>query len=256
LEEGLPVQQGEVMITEPFRRNSGALLEPCVRKSGLGCYQQGVKMQKYPGIFAPVWTADYTTDSYVMPALQEPVIPYDYVTAFAKLKALWEAGVQHVPEPLSRRERHHREQVEPLATNELAEALSYWWSAVRSLDGLTVHAVHGDPTLENIMSYNAHAVWIDPSTRTTPLEAEFDAAKILQSVFGYDRLNNDEAHDGHRQAIKFVQDLNIDWSLTGYYLVTHLVRLYKVQPQARAWAVDLALHLEERMEELRCKSLF
>jgi len=206
-------------------------------------------MSLHPNVFVHVDGLDYVHDSYYMPALQDPVVPYDYGKAFDKLRLLWQVGSTVVFPPS--RLRHHEEQVVPLVVPEMEIMLYNTWLRAKDVVGQPVVAVHGDPTLENIMALNGHAVWIDPSTRTMPLDVEFDAAKILQSYFGYETLG--PSLPPSHVARHFLVNLRLNLPLTAYYLMTHLVRLYKVQPQARAWALDLATNLDARVTEALCK---
>jgi hypothetical protein len=232
-----------MIIDEVLHRNSGATLEPCIYKHGVGCLEQGRKMALYPAVFAPVLVL--TTDGYVMPWLQQPTTEADLQKALRRLATLWLAPGK---ESQTDRAHHHATQVEPYTANatQLLKALDYWVLRAQGTHGKTVLSVHGDPTLEN---YMAGGVWLDPSVRPLPLEAELDGGKLLQSYFGYERQAWPE---WRRKCIRdFLKDQGLDLDLCAYYLVTHIVRLYRVQPQARTWSLDLLANLEERMGELR-----
>lgn len=224
----------------PVKRNSGAVLQPAMMKYGRDVHLQAVKMRQHTDVFAPV--LDYGHDQYIMPMLneREPGDQPTLLAALAKLERLWSAGFSD--QPTQPRVFHHAVQVEPLATKELLPMLLHWASKAKE-PGIEVTVVHGDATTENIMMYEGEAVWIDPSTRPMPAEAEFDGGKLLQSYFGYGGAKPEPAIVG------FLRGLGCNRNLLGYYLMTHLVRLYKVQPWARGWAIDLAINLEERMEE-------
>jgi hypothetical protein len=227
------------------KRNSGAVLSTVVYKTGPKMYEQGLKMQARPDVFAPVLLLGET--GYVMPALVETT---NVAEALGRLRQLWAVHDPQAPLDGETRERHDLYQVAPLAAPSLAPALAVWRTKARYSIGRMVAKVHGDATLENIMATpEGRVVWIDPSTRPMPLEAEFDVAKLLQSYFGY----GEGAASGARSVIKqFVRDEGFNHALMGYYLMTHLVRLHVVQPQARRWAERLACTLEYDMEEL-CK---
>lgn len=232
-------------------RNSGATLEPAMIKRGDNCEAQGMKMLQYPTIFAPVfgWAPRMPNAArgYIMPLMGERAVG-DAATlqqAFTKLSALWYAGMS--PDNQLSRDEHHTRAIVPLASDGLMRPLVDWYYRARPYDGTKANAVHGDATLENIMVFNGTAVWVDPSTRPMPLEIEFDVAKILQTQFGYNECRAEPA------VTDFVRSLNLRKEVLGYYLMTHLVRLYKVQPQARAWALDVAATLDRRLEEELCK---
>lgn len=233
-------------MNQVIKRNSGATLHPAMIKQGPNMHEQGAKMAAYPDVFAPVFMT--VPGGYVMPMLDERSPGDDHIlsAALKKLTHLW-----YVCRPcnLSSQPRwqHHALQVAPLVPDTLSEPMLHWARVARELRGTIVNVVHGDPTFENIMAYDGQPVWIDPSTRPMPLEAEFDAAKLMQSYFGYGGAQPEE------RVIMFIRDQNLRVPLIGYYLMTHLVRLYKVQPQARAWAVNIAKTLETRMEVLQCK---
>lgn len=228
-----------------LKRNSGATLEPAMVKYGANAEAQGTKMAAYPQVFAPVISG--LVNGYVMPMLGERPVGDRLVLqqAFSKLQALWLAGSAGNL-GLSRC-AHHTTAIVPLATDALQRPLVDWYYRARPYDGTAVNVVHGDATLENIMVYDGAACWIDPSTRPMPLEVEFDVAKLLQTQFGYNGCAPETA------VTEFVRSLNLRKEILGYYLMTHLVRLYKVQPQARLWAEQVARELDRRLEEVLCK---
>ena len=223
-------------------RNSGATLEPAMVKYGTNAEAQGAKMLAYPQVFAPVMGG--LVNGYVMPMLGERAVGDSLVLrqAFSKLQALWLAGARYSA-GLSRC-AHHTTAIVPLATDALQRSLVDWYYRARPYDGTTANVVHGDATLENIMVYNGAACWIDPSTRPMPLEVEFDVAKLLQTQLGYNGCEPETAVN------EFVRSLNLRKEILGYYLMTHLVRLYKVQLQARVWAVEVATTLDRRLDEV------
>jgi hypothetical protein len=247
-------QENVVVIDNKVKRNSGATLEPWIRKSGPGVVRQAVKMRHFPEIFVEVefGDSDENACSYFMPMLG-PATMEDTANALVRLSVLWK-----VPHWVGGAERDraydYEEQLELATEPALREVLKQTWKGgARWITGnRMVKNVHGDPTLENIM---AGGLWIDPSTRPLPLEAELDGGKLLQSFFGYDSIACTTSCDVvEREMIKaFLQVERLNLELCAYYLVTHLVRLYKVQPHAREWALNLAMNLEERMEEVKCK---
>jgi hypothetical protein len=229
----------------PLKRNSGATLEPAMVKYGTNAEAQGAKMSAYPQVFAPVIGG--LVNGYVMPMLGERSVGDHLVLrqAFSKLQALWLAG--SVGDLGLSRCAHHTTAIVPLAADALQRPLVEWYYRARPYDGTAANVVHGDATLENIMVYNGAACWIDPSTRPMPLEVEFDVAKMLQTQFGYNGCASEPA------VTEFVRSLNLRKEILGYYLMTHLVRLYKVQPQARLWAEQVARELDRRLEDVLCK---
>jgi hypothetical protein len=222
------------------------MLEPAMVKYGANAEAQGAKMLAHPQVFTPV-TAQLP-DGYVMPMLGERAIGDAVVLgqAFSKLQALWLAGAKGST-GLSR-DAHHTTAIVPLVTDALYRPLVDWYYRARPYAGTVANVVHGDATLENVMVYNGVACWIDPSTRPMPLEVEFDVAKVLQTQFGYNGCAPETA------VTEFVQSLCLRKEILGYYLMTHLVRLYKVQPQARTWAVEVSTTLDRRLEEVLCRS--
>jgi hypothetical protein len=232
-----------MIIDHKIVRNSGSTLEPCIYKSGPGTVAQGRKMLAYPHVFAPV--LGITDHGYCMPRLNEPS-SVSLSAALDRLVVLWNST--DIGLLVATRAQHHETQVAPLATEPLLRrALEQWHARVQTVHGTAVNVVHGDPTLENYM-YNG--VWLDPSTRPLPLEAELDGGKLLQSYFGYGHCGTTEELQAIR---KFIHTCGLNLDLCAYYLVTHLVRLYRVQPQAQFWAVTVAETLEERMEDFKCK---
>lgn len=238
-----------MIIDRKIVRNSGATLEPCVYKHGHGVREQGLKMGYYPKIFAPI--LQLTDDGYVMPQLYPPS-EVCLSEALRRLAMLWTT-----PEPdvtatdTTDRARHHAIQVSPLAcTDTIAEILERWRVRTANTVGTRVTVVHGDPTLEN---YMLNGVWLDPSIRPLPLEAELDGGKLLQSYFGYATSLGLIGWSEQRRIRNFIHDQKLNLDLCAYYLVTHIVRLYRVQPHARGWALDVLTTLEARMEELPCK---
>lgn len=233
-----------MVINHRIERNSGATLEPCIYKYGPGVYEQGVKMQAYGGVFPEV---KLLPDGYIMQVLKEPG-KRDLVAALEGLMLLWESD-RIVSGQLTHRASHHLQQVKPYADQHsvLYSSLAYWYHRVEWRVGRKVNVVHGDPTLENYMD---GGVWLDPSIRPMPLEAELDGGKLLQSYFGY------RCKPGlyEKETIKtFLREQDLDLDLCAYYLVTHVVRLFRVQKDMREWAIDLLTNLEERVKELECK---
>jgi hypothetical protein len=203
-------------------------------------------MDVFPEVFAPIEAR--LIDGYVMPMMGERSIgdAAQLQQALTKLKLLWHGcGKRERLSPYTIDE-HHTLDVVPLARDGLIKPLMDWYYAMRNGSNVShvVDEVHGDATLENIMVYEGRAVWIDPSTRRMPAYAEFDCAKLLQTHFGYGAYQPELGVD------EFVKQEAKNKVLTGYFLMTHLVRLYKVQPQARAWALDVANTLGPRLEEV------
>lgn len=239
-----------MIINHKIVRNSGATLEPCIYKRGHGVLEQGLKMAHYPAVFAPILTT--LNDGYIMPTMTEASV-VDLPLALERLAVLWDTPASETLTALGTtdRLRHHNVQVEPFAADvpELKEALATWWQRSQLIAGKRVTVVHGDPTLEN---YVCDGWWLDPSIRPLPLEAELDGGKLLQSYFGYGGYTNMST----RRVIRsYIHVWGLDIDLCMYYMVTHVVRLYQVQPQAREWALDLLRNLEHDalIQELRCR---
>lgn len=236
-----------MIIHHKIQRNSGAALEPCIYKSGHGVPTQGAKMRAYPDVFVPV--LGITTGGYVMPVMGEPSPVLDLPLALARLAALWDLPVAHVYDYEGRR-RHHVVQVEPFTRTEgfppiIRSALTTWYERIGSTQSKGAQVVHGDPTLEN---YVRDGYWLDPSTRPLPQEAELDGGKLLQSYFHYGR----PCLESERYMIrKFLVEQKLNLDLCIYYMLTHIIRLYGVQPQARVWAIDVVSGLRNLAEELR-----
>ncbi len=154
------------------------------------------------------------------------------------------------PVELTTRVLHHQHQIMPFVTEPImTEVLAAWWNRTAHVQGRSTYVVHGDPTLEN---YMLDGVWLDPSIRSMPLECELDGGKLLQSYFGYHGPLFGKEQD--RELIrKFLHEQKLDVDLCIYYMVTHVIRLYRIQEHARPWAIDLLTNLDERVKELRCK---
>lgn len=235
-------------MNQVLHRNSGATLTPCVMKTGANAIEQGVKMSMHPTIFAPV--LHHARDGYLMPMLREVNTSDQIGVALRLLTQFWYRGATGARTTI--REQHHYKQVQPLAGESMRYALATWFGRLAGDADFctTVTNVHGDPTAENIMLHDSRVVWIDPSTRPMPHEAEFDVAKVLQSYYGYTSCSP----SAQGVIIDWLRTLpsGLNYTLVFYYLLTHLVRLHAVQPQARAWAVQLALRLDKCKEELLC----
>lgn len=237
-----------MIIDRVITRNSGATLEPCIYKHGHGVREQGMKMGYYPRIFAPV---HLTEDGYFMPKLDQPDAA-SLPQALARLADLWlTPSLDVTPVDTTDRARHHAVQVAPLVfTDTINEkVLEKWRVRTANIVGTPVAVVHGDPTLEN---YMMNGVWLDPSIRPLPLEAEVDGGKLLQSYFGYS-FGTGVLWWEQKHIRNFLHEQRLSIELCAYYLVTHIIRLYRVQPQARSWALDVLTTLDARMEELTCK---
>lgn len=235
-----------MIIDRKINRNSGATLEPCVYKHGHGVREQGLKMQRYPDVFASILSV--ADDGYYMPMLKPPSTQC-LSLALERLAALW-LSAPSVTTDGTNRQHHHAVQVAPLVVGDAVNhALDYWYQKTANIVGRAVTVVHGDPTLEN---YMAEGIWLDPSIRAMPLEAEFDAGKLLQSYFGY---GYPPSYPDKQRIVQFLHGQGLSIDLCIYYLVTHIVRLYRVQPQARIWALNLLHNLAEQdeLKELRCK---
>lgn len=235
-------------MNQVLHRNSGATLTPCVMKIGVGAFKQGLKMSLYQGMFAPVM--QHFHNGYLMPMLQEVQTADQIGVALRLLTEFWSEGVGGGR--TTTRSDHHFAQVKPLVGESMRYALATWFGRLAGDADFctTVTNVHGDPTAENIMLHGYRVVWIDPSTRPMPHEAEFDVAKVLQSYYGYTSCSP----SAQGVIIDWLRTLpsGLNYTLVFYYLLTHLVRLHAVQPQARTWAVQLALRLDKCKEELLC----
>jgi len=235
-----------VIIDHKIVRHSGAILEPCIYKHGsLTVVKQGVKMHAYSDVFVPIIAIGQK--GYCMPIMGLPE-PGDLVEALGRLTLLWGSSMARWVATYTNRWSHHRQQVQSLVTEQvLRELLDTWYTRTETITGMPVSTVHGDPTLENFV---AGGFWLDPSVRAMPLEAEFDAGKLLQSYCGY----GEGSSDAERCLIKqFILEQGLNVELCVYYLVTHIVRLYAVQEWAREWALKTVQMLPELVKELQCR---
>lgn len=247
-----------MIIDRKIARNSGASLEPCIYKSGHGVYEQGLKMRVYPAVFVPVLGFAMTQNKftgYIMPVMAEPLDASDLKSALLRLAKLWRSspggyGWASFP-PVTSRLQHHEAQVAPFTDVHpvLRDAAEWWYGLTNTTQGHEATVIHGDPTTEN---YTRGGWWLDPSIRTMPAEAELDGGKLLQSYFGYGQ----GLQFGNRLLIReFLHEQQLDIDLCLYYMVTHVVRLYRIQEHARPWALDLLENLDSNqlVKELRCK---
>lgn len=235
---------------EPVVRNSGATLIPCLYKTGgLAVAEQGRKMRAHPAVFVPV--IDVGHRGYCM-LMTRAARDSDVPQALERLTWLWtQPRLESARAECLTRAAYHAELVLPLAkfVPPIYEALTRWWPRAYAAPTQAAYAIHGDATLENVVE---DGLWIDPSTRAVPLEAEVDGGKLLQSYFGYGEGRAPARLAAVRTFI-LAQPLSLD--LCAYHLLAHLARLYRLQPQAQSWAVALAESLEQRMEEFKCRLL-
>lgn len=231
-----------------LRRNSGATLCPAMVKTAPNGWLQSLRMQELPEVFAPILLTSEALGMYAMPLMGELPMDDDVSlhVALMKLQILWEG--QSCFASIPNRVKHHELYVAHLIPTEMENVVSVYYALAREGQGLRVEAVHGDATLENIMIYQGKPVWIDPSTRCMPPEAEFDCAKLLQTQLGYN------GYTPRKVVSEFINSLTLNRDLLIYYLLTHIVRLYNVQPQARQWALNVVYDVHAKVEEvLQCK---
>ena len=213
-------------------RPSGSVLTEAVYKRCKNAVEQAALMQEHPATFAPILA--HGCGGYAMPVLQPLRSTFDARAALEVLERYW-SYPSNLRVFCSRQK--YQDYVHTLPADKLLHnATNHWYYEVEKRIGTPAHSLHGDATLENVMLYGSYPRWIDPNPRIVPAEIELDCGKLLQTSFGY--------HDctaGVAETIgDFIRSLNVNLDLTYYYFATHLVRLWRYQPQHHAWAVAVA----------------
>lgn len=224
-----------MLITEnAILRPSGSTLIQAIYKRCADATQQVRLMAEAPTVFAPVLACG--TGGYAMPVLQPLRNAKDVSAALTLLADYWNTkGTVRTAGCCTRIE--YQQYVAQLpADGFLLKIAARLYRATRYKRGTPAASLHGDATLAHAMLYNDIPRWIDPNPRCVPLEAEVDCGKLLQSVFGYDHCVPEVAEI----VDKFMRARKVNMLLTQYYFSTHLVRLWRYQPQHRAWALGVA----------------
>lgn len=217
-------------------RNSGAEISyPCVLKTGKGAVEQARRMRQDPTVFAGIQTfgvADDGVEFMVMPQYT----PFHYALnqeeparlAVEKLKTLWHNTLNAQRSITRGQYMNYVARCE--APQSMRDLCLDFFVATAARCGTKVQNVHGDATVQNIVLTEKDAFWIDPNVRPVPLEAELDLGKIAQSLAGYDFVR-EPAKQYLTEVVK-----KYDRPLVQFYLASHIVRLWKYQPQQRDWA--------------------
>jgi hypothetical protein len=246
LEEGS--QSGGIAV-KVINRNSGAvvIMDTVAKVGGEVVGRQGFYMQDHPEGYVPVLACWH--DGYVMPTLDSVGVstPGDAHAALTKLERyIWRktwrttgATVGQLTQYLryiSELPAHHRLKA---FVADRSSAVTRDWAAGELH---FVQSIHGDATFENVGFLDGAPVWFDPSTRSVPRVAEMDAGKLLQSVYGY---HGEMCPDIRDLVLGFLTPrVNIDASL--FFFVTHLIRLWALQPHRQEWAFSTVLSMEDR----------
>jgi hypothetical protein len=232
-------------------RNSGCTIWRGVTvKTGPRAARQAGVMKSAARVFAPVlFTFE---DGYAMPTGDANLHGNDIQAALDLLEVLWDMPVPTHPGivPYVPTVAYH-EYVMGLKSHSKLRSVAneYLRKAVLGREvGLTVHRVHGDATLENIIKIDNRVCWIDPSERIVPTVAELDIAKVLQSLMGYDTRYFGTVDDGIIQSwiYKYTRRGGLaSRNLILYFYVTHLIRLWSLQPLKRDWAISTLARVED-----------
>ena len=220
-----------MLVLNTAARGSGSRLQQCVYKSGGDAVLQAHKMLAAPATFAPVLAV--SAAGYVMPVLQVLGSMAEVDAALECLRTYWGSAGTAVG---ITRAAYQAYVATRAADQELLQLAEQWYRRTVNLPGLHVAQVHGDATIENAMLHQGRAVWIDPSVRPVPLDAELDCGKLLQSAYGY----GENPVGTQATVLDFLARTRVDLQLAKYYLATHLVRLWPHQPERRAWALAVA----------------
>ena len=211
-----------------------------VTKVGGNSLAQFIKMERSPGYYLPASrhtpSGGLVTDGYCMPIAQ-PVHAWSGVECASLMQLMKQyhgEGAQEMPLLWASFSRYH-EYVRRLThgvPNEMASLLEdVHWGL--ELDKFTkVNNVHGDLTMDNVVTWQGAMVFIDPSVTQVPLVAEVDVAKVLTSQCGFGDANIKLHH------VSFLDG----YYLPGvkYMLVTHLIRMYAIQPpKVQEWCRDM-----------------
>jgi hypothetical protein len=232
---------------EIIKRNSGATIyiNGVVKIGGEVVGRQGRKMMASPDAYVRVLDCWY--DGYVMDRLHtEGVYTHDgAVNALAILERfIWKTmcrTTSSTEQQLKDYYSYVRKLEAPEVFKKYIEARMHEVVLLWNFGELhRVEDIHGDATLENLGFINDTPYWFDPSVRKAPLVAEMDAGKLLQSLYGYHGELSDDVQD---VTSAFISDrLSMPASL--FFFVTHLIRLWALQPQRQDWAMAAFKRME------------
>jgi hypothetical protein len=233
------------------RRNSGATLHwPCVVKveGSAKLLAQARSMERRPDVYCSVLATGRNAEQYfcAMPLLQnykEAVTPAAAQVAATKLERLWGGGALRFVDPQRAAYQVYVGELDvPLW---LRVACRVMYDRTATVKGHSADEVHGDATLQNIVHAGENAWWIDPNTRHVPLERELDLGKLLQSLYGYDADADATLVEGFTKGDGSLFDKYHETEeLQIYYLLTHLARLWRYQPDRQAWVREVVTELE------------
>lgn len=222
-----------MIVINGAQRGSGNQLSIAVFKQGPQMLKQAEIMQHTPRTYTPVLAT--CREGYAMPVLTPLQDAAQVGRALALLEDLWLQPATPWRTHMSRAEYYDYVQRCPTDMI-LLSAARRWYERARGQAGAPVSNIHGDATLENAMLYERQVVWIDPDVRATPLEAENDAGKVLQSVYGYSAI----PVGGIRVALDWLAQRRLNAALVKFYFASHLVRLWRHQPAHHSWAISIA----------------
>lgn len=211
------------------RRNSGNLIiRDIIAKVGPEVDAQAHTMALRPDVYAPVYIIGQ--GAILMPRKQsvENISAEAAKSAMDKLKLLWGTG-SAIPGPT--RKKYHEYVTTRDAPAQLIDYCSQLYRETAHIQGVPVKEVHGDATFENIIHDSTEAWWIDPNPHDAPLEREVDLAKIMQSMRGY---------GASPMTLWDASSLSVasgNPALVKYYYFSHLVRLWKYQPEYHDWVM-------------------
>lgn len=229
------------------RRNSGATLHwPCVLKveGSPKLLAQARTMERRPDVFCPVLAAGRNGEQYfcAMPLLQnykEAATPAAAQAAAVKLERLWGGeALRFVDTQRAAYQVYVGDLDVPLWLRTVCRVM---YDRTAHVKGHSADEVHGDATLQNIVHAGDDAWWIDPNPRHVPLERELDLGKLLQSLYGYDRDATPALKNGFAPLFDKYHETE---ELQIYYLLTHLARLWRYQPDRQAWVREVVTELE------------
>jgi hypothetical protein len=213
-----------------------------VYKAGPDVLFQANLMRRFKHIYAPVLAQSEIPKGYVMPRLEPLQTAAQVAAALGKLQDLWNSKNDWSSPSLfrarQRRAQYQRYLVDLPCCMELQHKAYELFLQVKDIDDTQATSVHGDATIENAMWFNNQPVWIDPCTRMAgqSFDIALDCGKLFQSMYGYHELPK-----GARTVISgFIGALDVNPLLVKYYFATHLVRLWRHQPEKQNWALRAA----------------
>ena len=234
-----------------IKRNSGSTIyQNVVVKCGPHelINKQAELMQAAPLCHVPVLFKG--EGFYVMPEAQD--LPSDcsweIPSAINLLKNMWRVysgftSTSHLRNPLQRQAYYNKirlRAIEDAVPERLVRELHHWSDKIMRPNSVQWGAfVHGDATLENILVLKHGSTrdvrLIDTSPSPIPPEPEVDIGKLLQSYYGYEDRFTSSTIDALEQQLHL---LGVS-DLSKFYFITHLIRLWKYQPQRQDWVMEI-----------------